>query len=195
VLAIASNLLFERLGESSFHDGDEALYATVAREMVENHSYLTPTYWGTPFLHKPPLPYWLMAISEAVLPGSREFAARFPSAVSALLLLVLVYASTRRLAGAVAALFATCLLAINHQFLFEHAARSASFDTLLALLMFGALVAGLKVGEGPMTVAAVALLGWSHPSRRRWFSGRRLSRTTGRATALARAPGPSPAWR
>lgn len=161
VLAIASNLLFERLGESSFHDGDEALYATVAREMAESHSYLTPTYWETPFLHKPPLPYWLMAISGAVLPGSREFAARFPSALSALLLLGLVYASTRRLAGAMAALFATCVLAVNHQFLFEHAARSASFDALLALLMFGALVAGLDVGGGPMRrFIAVVLLGW-----------------------------------
>jgi len=158
--AAASHLLFERLGESSFHDGDEALYATVAREMVEHHSFLTPTYWGTPFLHKPPLPYWLMAASAATIPGSRELGARFPSALATLVLLGLVYASTRRLAGVVAAAFATCVLALNHQVLFEHAARSASFDALLSLLMFGALVAGLKAADGPRwRFAAIVLLG------------------------------------
>ncbi len=160
VLVIASNLLFSRLGESSFHDGDEALYASVAREMTQHHAFLTPTYWGTPFLHKPPLPYWLMSISSATVPGSREFGARFPSALAALLLLALVYLSTRRLAGAIAALFATSLLAVNPQFLFEHAARSASFDALLAFLMFGALVAGLKANDGrAWRIGAVVLLG------------------------------------
>jgi 4-amino-4-deoxy-L-arabinose transferase-like glycosyltransferase len=153
-------LLFDQLGASSFHDGDEALYATVAREMAEQSSFLTPTYWGSPFLHKPPLPYWLMMVSGALVPDSPECAARFPSALSALLLLALVYASTRRLAGVPAALVATALLAVNHQFLFEHAARSASFDALLSLLMFGALLAGSRAAEGrAWSLAAVVLLG------------------------------------
>lgn len=156
----ASYLLFKDLGASSFHDGDESLYATVAREMTEHNSFLTPTYWGTPFLHKPPLPYWLMSISAATVPGSREFDARFPSALSAWLLLGLVYATTRRLAGFAPAVLATGMLAVNHQFLFEHAARSASFDALLAFLMFAALVAGLKAADGRWwRVAAVVMLG------------------------------------
>jgi 4-amino-4-deoxy-L-arabinose transferase-like glycosyltransferase len=160
VLFGAATLLFGQLGDSSLHDGDEALYATVAREMAQTHSWLTPTYWGAPFLHKPPLPYWLMMISSSVVPGTREFAARFPSAVAALLTLCFVYVSARRLAGVVAAILATCLLALNHQWLFEHAARSASFDALLTLLMFGALIAGLNsTDRRAWGIAAVVLLG------------------------------------
>jgi 4-amino-4-deoxy-L-arabinose transferase-like glycosyltransferase len=160
LFAVASYAIFDELGASSFHDGDEALYAAVAREMAQHGSYLTPMYWGSPFLHKPPLPYWLMAISTATLPGSREFDARFPSALSALLLLGLVYASARRLAGPAAAVLAAAMLAVNHQFLFEHAARSASFDSLLTLLMFAALVTGFRACDGVRwRVATIALLG------------------------------------
>jgi hypothetical protein len=160
LFATASYLLFKDLGAASFHDGDESLYASVAREMSERNSFLTPTYWGEPFLHKPPLPYWLMSISAATLPGSREFDARFPSALSALLLLGLVYATARQLSGATGAILATGMLAFNHQFLFEHAARSANFDALLTFLMFSALIAGLKAAGGfAWRLIAVVMLG------------------------------------
>ena len=58
-------------------DDYEALYAAVARSMHETGEWFEPVYWGEPFLHKPPLGYWLMALSSEALPASEEFQARF----------------------------------------------------------------------------------------------------------------------
>src|SRR5690606_36152681 len=43
--------------------------------------WLIPTFNGELFAHKPPLSYWLLAISMAVF-GANEFAARLPSAIA-----------------------------------------------------------------------------------------------------------------
>ena len=124
LLAIAVSLLFFDLGASSFHDVDEALYAQVAREMWQSGDRLTPTFWGEPFLHKPPLAYWLIGLVNEWLPGlSPELQSRLPSALAALALVALVYWSAGRLAGPVAAGIAALLLLVNPQFLYEHGAR------------------------------------------------------------------------
>jgi len=148
LVTVGGYLIFAGLGAASLHDGDEALYATVARAMAESGNVLTPMYWGSPFLHKPPLSYWMMALSLRLFPGAPEFAARLPSAIAALLLLVLVFEAARRLTGSAAAAVAGGALLLNHQFLYEHAARSATFDALLALVMFAALLAGLRAARG-----------------------------------------------
>ena len=152
-------LLFGRLGDAAFHDGDEALYATVALEMTRSGDWLTPHYWGEPFLHKPPLQYWLTALAYKYVPGTIEFRARFPSALAGLLLLGLVYWTARRLAGTAAGVAATLILLLNNQFLFEHAARSANFDALVMLLCFAGLVCGAyaHVGRWPMIASAVSI--------------------------------------
>ena len=145
--SMAAWLLFSGLGASSLHDGDEALYAAVARAMKEGGDYLTPTYWGSPLLHKPPLPYWLMSLSYALVPGSVEFQARFPSALAALVLLGAVYWTARRFAGPATGAMAALLLLLNHQFLLEHASRSANFDSLLSTFIFLGLISGLRARE------------------------------------------------
>lgn len=137
-------LLFSDLGAASFHDGDEALYAAASAEMVDSGDFLTPTYWGEPLLNKPPLMYWLMSGCMQWLPGDLEWQARFPSALAAFALLALVYATTRRFAGPWAGGFAVLMLLGNHQFLFEHAARSANLDSALVALMFAAVVFGAR---------------------------------------------------
>lgn len=158
--AIAERLILADLGASSLHDGDEALYASVALEMARSGEALTPTYWRRPFLHKPPLPYWLMILSFSLAPGNVEFQARLPSALTAILLLAAVFAATSRLAGLGPGALATAVLLVNHQFLYEHVARSASFDAPVSFLMFAALMAGLRAHERfSWRLAAAALLG------------------------------------
>ncbi len=116
-------------------------------EMQRSGDWLTPRYWGEPFLHKPPLQYWLMALSYAAIPGTSEFRARFPSAAAALLLIALVYWAARRLAGPLAGAMAALLMLTNVQFVYEHAARSANLDSLVTLLSFVALVCGINGRE------------------------------------------------
>jgi len=155
--AFALWLLLGELGAASFHDGDEALYAAVAREMAESGDLLTPTYWGEPLLNKPPLVYWMMAGSLSWLPGNFELLARLPSALAALVLVALVYGTARRLAGPLAAVGAALLLLGNHQLVFEHGARTASLDSVLVTTVFAALVLGLRADVKPWRLWASGL--------------------------------------
>ncbi len=67
-------------GRAILDDGD-ALYAHVAQQMLERGEWITPYANGVRFLDKPPLPYWLMAISYWLF-GVSEWAARLPAALS-----------------------------------------------------------------------------------------------------------------
>jgi 4-amino-4-deoxy-L-arabinose transferase-like glycosyltransferase len=61
-------------------DRDEAIYARTAVEMVQSGSFLVPSFNGEVFAHKPPLIFWLMALSIQVF-GVNEFAVRLVSAI------------------------------------------------------------------------------------------------------------------
>lgn len=162
LLLLAVVLLFRELGGASFHDADEAMYAQVALEMTTAGEWLTPLYWDEPLLHKPPLGFWLIGLAHRCLPtSSPEFYARLPSALSALLLIALVYWTTRRMAGVAAAACAALALLGNGQFLYEHCARSANLDAPVTLLCFSALVFGARahVHTRDRFLSAVALAG------------------------------------
>ncbi len=61
---------------------DEGRYAGVAWEMVRSGQWLTPTLDGLPYFHKPPLFYWLTAISIEVF-GPTEWSVRLASILGA----------------------------------------------------------------------------------------------------------------
>lgn len=61
-------------------DRDEAIYARTAVEMLQSGSLLVPSFNGEVFAHKPPLIFWLMALSIRVF-GVNEFSVRIVSAV------------------------------------------------------------------------------------------------------------------
>jgi nicotinamide riboside transporter PnuC len=72
-------------------DNNEALYAEMAREMLESGSFGVPTLNGVPYLEKPPLLAWLTAAVTALF-GASEIALRsVPVAASA----ALIFATAR----------------------------------------------------------------------------------------------------
>src|SRR3954451_7691021 len=81
---------FWRLGYATLLDPDEAHYAEMTREMLHSHSWLVPLLDGRPFIDKPVLFHWLQGASVLLL-GETEFAARLPTALSA----VCLFAMTR----------------------------------------------------------------------------------------------------
>lgn len=192
LLLLTIFLLFHALGDASFHDDDEALYAQIALEMQSSGDWLTLHYLDEPFLHKPPLVFWLMALAGRSLPGyPPELHARLPSALASLLLVVLVYWTTRRLAGPWAGLGGALALLSNGQFLFEHSARSANLDAPLnllcfAVLAFGALarrhtwarfVSALALSGVAMTKAPIAAFPFAAVLVFLWTRDRRVART------------------
>lgn len=80
-LVATAGLLLVRLltlGAFPLLDTSEARYAEIARLMAENGDWITPWFDpGTPFWGKPPLAFWLSALSFRLF-GINEFAARFP---------------------------------------------------------------------------------------------------------------------
>jgi 4-amino-4-deoxy-L-arabinose transferase-like glycosyltransferase len=76
----------------------EAIVAECAREMRMSGDWLVPKLAESPFVRKPPLPYWLVALSSYVLPPEpgtglpvSNVAARLPSALSAFGVILLVW--------------------------------------------------------------------------------------------------------
>ncbi len=82
LLAVAT-LPFWDLGHPLW-EVDDARYAEIPREMVENGDWLTPRLNYFLYLEKPPLIYWLGALSYTTF-GVSEAAARLPLALLSLL--------------------------------------------------------------------------------------------------------------
>jgi|UniRef100_A0A7C3SLB2 4-amino-4-deoxy-L-arabinose transferase-like glycosyltransferase len=83
-------LFFYHLGAPGLMDPDEGRYAEIAREMLLLKDWVTPQLNFLPYLEKPPLVYWLTALSFQAF-GLTEGAARLPAAASALAGVLLLY--------------------------------------------------------------------------------------------------------
>ena len=78
-------LFFYRLGAPGLMDPDEGRYAEIAREFFVLKDWLIPHLNLLPYLEKPPLVYWLTALSFKVLGGTqRGYSNRFPANSSAI---------------------------------------------------------------------------------------------------------------
>ena len=120
-----------------FLDPDETRYAEIARGMFETGDYVVPMRAGKAYLDKPPLLYWLTALSYSIL-GVNEFAARLPVALSGIATVLATYWYGRLLVGTRAAWIAgflelTCIG-------FVLAARFVFTDGLLTLFTTAGLL-------------------------------------------------------
>ena len=77
-------------------DDVDSVYIESAREMLTRHDWVTPYIDGIRFFDKPPLLYWLAALSMRVF-GVHDWAARLPLALLTLALFLAVYALGSRL--------------------------------------------------------------------------------------------------
>jgi 4-amino-4-deoxy-L-arabinose transferase-like glycosyltransferase len=106
-------------------DTNEGLYAEIAREMLATGNYVVPHLNGVPYIEKPPLLYWLCALSMKLL-GPTPAAARLVPAGSMVLLCLCLFQFCRRHGNARAGAFASAGLAsavpvalVSHVVLFD----------------------------------------------------------------------------
>ena len=85
-------------------DDADATHAQAAQAMVQTGDWVTLHIDGVRYLEKPPLPYWLSALSLRAF-GANAFAIHLPLALAVLALAVLGYAWARRAFGQRAALY------------------------------------------------------------------------------------------
>ncbi len=90
LLLLSLSLYFFTANHWSLQDADESFYASIAREMVQDGDWLTLHYNGVPFFHKPPLVFWLVAISYKIF-GVNEVSARLPIIILAIMSILLIY--------------------------------------------------------------------------------------------------------
>ena len=145
--------LFYQLGNLAFFGSDEPRYARVGEEMNLRGSYITPTLNFRPWLEKPPLLFWLEAVSFRLF-GVHEWSARLPAATLALLSLVIVALLAVELAGRRVAVFTVLILCTSG--LFFVFARAASTDTLLVALLTTAFVCGFQATHKGSTLWAAS---------------------------------------
>lgn len=131
--AVAVLVLFAGIGFREIESGDETRVAGIAAEMFIEGDFLVPHLNGDPFMEYPPLYYWLTSAAYYVF-GVNDFAAKLPSVLAALGMVLLTFAFARKLAfSANAAFFAGVILLFSSQFFPE--SRTCRVDTLLAFFI------------------------------------------------------------
>ena len=188
---------FVGLGRPAITDSDEAFYAEAAREMVDGGDWITPRYNDEYRFEKPVLYYWLAALGYLAV-GVGEGAARFPSALAGLVLVLTTFACARRwydertalLAGAITAT-SFGYVAVARQALpdlvlaaFISLATWTAFEALVAphprgrdrarrwwLVASGAALGAAFLTKGPVGVALPAAIVGPLALRRLWSGG------------------------
>ncbi len=107
-------------------------------------AWLVPTYNGVDYLDKPAFYFKTVALSLAVF-GDNENAARIPSAIFGLALLVMIFAFCRKVYGTRCALLAVIVTATLPLFVMN--SRTVIFDMALAFFVCGAIFAGYLAEE------------------------------------------------
>ncbi len=195
VLALALAVRVATLGAYPLIDPSESRYAEIARKMVETGNWLTPQFdYGVPFWGKPPLSFWLTALSMQAF-GVSEFAARLPSLLLTIATGLVLWRMAMRERGRDAALLAATVFATMGS-VFVYAGTVVTdvallFGTTLAMAGFWGAVAGaddrrradnvaffagLAVGlmaKGPVAVVLTALpigawVAWQRAWRPAW---------------------------
>jgi 4-amino-4-deoxy-L-arabinose transferase-like glycosyltransferase len=180
-------LCLPRLGGPSLWDIDEGNNSDAAREMFESGDWVVPRFNNEIRYDKPVLLYWLQAGCYATF-GVNEFAARLPSALAALLTILVTYELGRGMFGGSAGLLAGVALGSCPSFCAS--AHFANPDALLNLFtaltlwcwwqdyagrgrawyVMGSVAAGLGVlAKGPVgLVLPLSVLGLFYLWSRQW---------------------------
>ena len=143
-MAIVFVTICFRLGHLPLQAPDEGRNAEVGREMKESGAWLVPTYNGVEYLDKPAFYFKTVALSLAIL-GDNETAARVPSAVFGVGLVLLVFAFCRKVHGTRCGLLAAIIIASTP--LYFTNSRTVIFDIALAFFVCGAIFAGYLAEE------------------------------------------------
>ena len=132
LLILGAFVIFFRLGDRDMWTGNESEAAVAGWDMVETGRILVPHILDRPFVdNRPPGAWWLIAAAYKLTGVCNTWTARLPSALAALVCILLVYAMGRRAANANAG-FVSALILMGMLF-FVFTGRMSQQDMLLTL--------------------------------------------------------------
>jgi 4-amino-4-deoxy-L-arabinose transferase-like glycosyltransferase len=137
--------LFYRLGDPALKNWDEAIYAEVAKEIVQSGDWLTLHWQHADWFEKPPLTFWLMAGLFRLF-GASEFSARAVSALAGVGVVAVIYAIGKLQSGPVCGLIAALILLTTFQFV--QMSRLVDTDVLLLFFIYLAIYGYLRMRNG-----------------------------------------------
>jgi 4-amino-4-deoxy-L-arabinose transferase-like glycosyltransferase len=129
VVFSACILYLPALGTRDIWAPEEGYYALEAKEMLERGDWLVPHVNGEPRLQKPVLYHWLVLVSGSV----NETTARIPSALSAILTVLVTLVFAVKWFGLRTGIISAIILSTTTLFLWH--ARYAGTDMLLVLFV------------------------------------------------------------
>lgn len=159
VFLVGTFAFFWNLGRNPIANADEGVHALVTQEIRESGDWLTLHIRGEHYFRKPPLSFWVRAVTENVI-GATEFADRLPSALAGLgavmILAVWAWQLTRR---PIAVLVSGAILALLPS-TFTHTFRTGETDgILLFLLVLSAYLLWRSMRRPWLLVAAAVTIG------------------------------------
>jgi len=151
-LAGLAALVLTGLNEVGVISADEPRYAAIGREMAASGDWVEPRLWGRPWLEKPPLLYWLIALGhKAGFPG--EWAPRLPVATVSFAFLLFFFRWLRREFSTAAAVAATGILATSAGWF--SLSRVAVTDLPMAACFSAAMLLGMSTAPASLAVCGV----------------------------------------
>lgn len=145
LITIAAVVMFYRLGDPALKNWDEAIYAEVAKEILQSGDWLTLHWQHADWFEKPPLTFWIMSGLFRLF-GVNEFTARAVSALAGVGVVAVIYVIGKRQRGPVCGLIAALILLTTFQFV--QMSRLVNTDVLLVFFIFLAIYGYLHAREG-----------------------------------------------
>lgn len=148
-----------RVGERDLWDPDEGRYAEIAREMRASGDWVVPRLNGVVYAEKPPLLYWVEALSMEGVKGHDAKPVRLPVVLASLLAAAAVAWAARCALGPEAAFWAAGTYgACLYVFIFSRVILTDAFLTLgTAVLLAGLEWGRRRPGLLPPLMAGVGL--------------------------------------
>lgn len=128
------------LGDTLFNTKGEPREAIVAFSMMESGNFILPESYGGDIPYKPPFLAWLIVLASWLTGACNEMAARLPSAVAAVALIVATYCFFERHTKSVGLGLLTALVTVTSIEVWR-AASACRVDMVLTACMVGALYA------------------------------------------------------
>lgn len=138
LLGLCGGLYLPYLGNKPLFDKGEPREALAVQDIVQRGEWLFPLKRATAIPSKPPLYHWSAALAYQVTGTLNEATIRFPSALYAILGVLLIYALGRKLFGAEVGLLAAAILATT--MIYQNQALSARVDMTLCFFVTASLV-------------------------------------------------------
>ncbi len=126
------------VGRWDLWNPDEPRYAQVAKEMVERGDWILMHVNGKTYVDKPPLFFWLIALSSFLWQGFTSFSARFPSGLFGALTVLLTFFLGKKLYGSRTGFLSALILVTSFEF--AYLSTRANIDATLTFFTTASLL-------------------------------------------------------